>query len=110
MILNNNTIDKIKQINDSDTFVRIIENGAGVPFSHLLFSIGGSSKTIYSSECYYSKQAFNYRFGEITHRAVSMERLKHINNEKNKKKDLQIIIYKIKLSKLNCDYFARVLN
>lgn len=72
--------DKIKQINDSDTFVRIIENGAGVPLSHLMFSIGGSSKTIYSSECYYSKQAFNYRFGEISHRAVSMERLKHINN------------------------------
>jgi nicotinic acid mononucleotide adenylyltransferase len=72
--------DKVKQINDSDTFVRIIENGAGVPLSHLIFSIGGSSKTIYSSECYYSKQAFNYRFGEISHRAVSMERLKHINN------------------------------
>ena len=98
MILNNNTIDKIKQINDSDTFVRIIENGAGVPLSHLMFSIGGSSKTIYSSECYYSKQAFNYRFGEITHRAVSMERLKHINNNIDIEKDFKIGCYNTVLS------------
>ncbi len=97
-MLNNNIIDKVKQINDSDTYVRLIENGAGVPLSHLIFSIVGASKTIYSSECYYSKESFNNRFGEINHRAVSVERLSFINNDPNLKNDFKIGYYNTVLS------------
>jgi nicotinic acid mononucleotide adenylyltransferase len=88
----------IKNINDSDLFVRIIEVGAGVPISNEIFNYSGASKTIYSSESYYSRDAYKNMFGESKNRAVSAERLKEINDNTLIIKDLNNGLYNTVLS------------
>ena len=68
----------IKNIHDSNTKVMIVEIGAGVPISSLLFSITGASKTVYAIESPYSREAFDKKYGNIDSRAVSSERIHHI--------------------------------
>jgi nicotinic acid mononucleotide adenylyltransferase len=88
----------IQQINESDTFVRILEVGAGVPIASEIFNYPGASRTIYSSESYYSRDSFNSIFGENKYRAVSAEKLKSINDNIGVCKDLCKDIYNTVLS------------
>lgn len=70
----------VEKINNSDLLIRLIENGAGLPISNNIFKYPCASKTIYQSESYYSKEAFELQFGKSNHRTVSCERLKEIND------------------------------
>ncbi len=88
----------INQINESTTFVRILEVGAGVPIANEFFSYAGASKTVYSSESYYSRHAFVKEFGDCKHRAVSAENLKHINDHPSVIEDLKNGLYNTVLS------------
>lgn len=73
----------VSEINASDTFVRILEVGAGVPTANEMFKYRGASKSIYSSESYYAREAFDNEFGECGSRAVSFERLSECIFESN---------------------------
>lgn len=88
----------IKEINETNTFVRLFEVGAGVPIANEFFNYAGASKTIYSSESYYSRDAYQTIFGESNNRAVSAEKLKDINNNVNIQKDLINGVYNTVLS------------
>lgn len=79
-----NSIEEIiQEINESKTFARILEVGAGVPIANLMYSQTGASKSVYSSECYYSREAFTKKFGESKERAVSPIRLRDLIIENN---------------------------
>ncbi len=69
----------VDEINNSNTIARILEVGAGVPIANEFFNYAGASKTIFSSESYYSRDAFEKQFGKSDFRAVSAEKLKSIN-------------------------------
>jgi nicotinic acid mononucleotide adenylyltransferase len=88
----------INQINESNIFVRLFEVGAGVPIANEFFNYAGASKTIYSSESYYSRDAYQTMFGESKSRAVSAEKLKDINDNVSIQKDLMNGIYNTVLS------------
>jgi nicotinic acid mononucleotide adenylyltransferase len=88
----------IRQINESPTFARILEVGAGVPIANEMFSYAGASRTVYSSESYYSRDAFAKVFGESKHRAVSAEKLKDINEHPSIVEDLKNGLYNTVLS------------
>jgi nicotinic acid mononucleotide adenylyltransferase len=76
-IMSGKSIEKlVTEINESPTFARILEVGAGVPTANKLYSFRGASKTIFSSESYYAREAHDLIFGECTSRAVSYERLR----------------------------------
>lgn len=90
--------DIVNQINESNTFVRLLEVGAGVPIANEFFSYAGASKTIYSAESYYSRDAFQTMFGESKSRAVSAEKLKDINENFSIRKDLINGVYNTVLS------------
>lgn len=66
----------VSEINESSTFARILEVGAGVPTANQIYRFGGASKTVFSTESYYAREAFDKVFGECSHRAVSFERLR----------------------------------
>lgn len=66
----------VSEINESSTFARILEVGAGVPTANKLYQYRGASKTIFSSESYYAREAHDLRFGTCSSRAVSFERLR----------------------------------
>ncbi len=70
-----NIEDYIQSINDSDTKLRVLEVGTGTPIANNFFKYSGASKTIYSSESYYAREAFDEKFGICQSRAVSAERL-----------------------------------
>ena len=70
--------DLIQSINESPIFARILEVGAGVPVANLLYSQRGASKSIYSTECYYAREAFENKFGVSKERAVSPIRLRDL--------------------------------
>lgn len=93
-----NTEEIILSVNKSDTTLRLLEVGAGVPISNEFFRYSGASKTIYSSECYYSRKAFESIFGYLECRAVSNERLYHINNDEKIFRDLSENVYNTVLS------------
>ncbi len=88
----------INEINESSTFVRLFEVGGGVPIANEIFSYAGASKTIFSSESYYSRDAFQKMFGESNNRAVSAEKLKDINNNLSVQKDMLNGLYNTVLS------------
>ena len=88
----------IERINASETFVRLLEVGAGVPIANEIFNYGGASKTVYSSESYYSRDAFSRMFGESKCRAVSAEKLKDINENISVLTDLKNNVYNTVLS------------
>lgn len=88
----------IKEINNSDTFARIIEIGAGVGVSNLICQYSGSSETIYSVESPYSREAFERKFGKYEHRAISYEKLKLINDNLQTKTELELNYYNTILS------------
>jgi nicotinic acid mononucleotide adenylyltransferase len=73
----------VEQLNTSDLFIRFIETGAGLPISNNIFNYPGASKTIYSSESYYSRESFENMFGKSHNRTVSCERLKEINDRES---------------------------
>jgi nicotinic acid mononucleotide adenylyltransferase len=83
----------IKSLQDSDLFFRILEVGAGMPISNQIFEYEGASKVIYSAESYYSKDAFNQRFGKTEIRAVSAEHLWVILNDPQTQRDLENKVY-----------------
>jgi nicotinic acid mononucleotide adenylyltransferase len=66
----------VSEINESPTFARIFEVGAGVPTANKLYQYRGASKTIFSAESYYAREAHDLKFGECGSRAVSFERLR----------------------------------
>lgn len=88
----------ILSVNKSDTTLRLLEVGAGIPISNEFFRYSGASKTIYSSECYYSRKAFEIAFGNLDCRAVSNERLYHINENDKIFRDLSENLYNTVLS------------
>jgi len=77
-----NIEELVSEINESSTFARILEVGAGVPTANKMYQYRGASKTIYSSESYYAREAFSEAFSNTSHRAVSFERLKGLIFEK----------------------------
>ncbi len=90
--------DTIHSLNESSIFARIIETGAGVPIASKIFDYPGASKTIYSSESYYSQDAFDYKFGGCEKRSVSPERLKTINDHPSVKQDFVEELYNVLIS------------
>jgi nicotinic acid mononucleotide adenylyltransferase len=88
----------VNQINESTTFARILEVGAGVPIANEFFNYSGASKTVYSSESYYSRDAFANVFGESDFRAVSAEKLKQINDHPSTQIDFNNNVYNTILS------------
>jgi nicotinic acid mononucleotide adenylyltransferase len=91
----------IENINLSNTLLRILEVGAGVPISNEFFNYSGASKTIYSTESYYSREAFDKKFNndvDISFRAVSAERLKNINDNSDIDYDICCGLYNTVLS------------
>jgi nicotinic acid mononucleotide adenylyltransferase len=93
-----NIEDIILSVNKSNTTLRILEVGAGVPISSEFFNYRGASKTIYSTESYYSREAFEKVFGYLECRAVSNERLYHINENDKIFSDLSENLYNTVLS------------
>lgn len=90
--------DIIKEISNSDTFAKVIEIGAGVGVSHLIYQYSGASKTIYSVESPYSREAFEIKFGKDEHRSVSCEKLKFINDNTQIQTELKLGYYNTLLS------------
>ncbi len=91
--------DIINEINNSDTFVRLIEVGAGVAIANEIFNYPGASKTVYCSESHYARPSFIKEFGEHNApRAVSAEILKHINDHLDIANDFKNGIYNTVLS------------
>lgn len=71
----------IENIHDSDSYGVIVEIGAGLPISNLLFSVAGASKTIHCVESPYSRESFDKRYPTDSKvRAVSAERLGSVRN------------------------------
>jgi nicotinic acid mononucleotide adenylyltransferase len=64
---------KIKAIHLTDAFGIIIEAGCGSPVANGLMSVEGSSNTVYFSECPYSRDIQDEKYGKIEARAVSRE-------------------------------------
>lgn len=88
----------INEINQSETFAKIIEIGAGLPVAEEFYKYAGASKTIYLVESPYAYEAFERKYGKCAHRAVSAERLKHINDYIQTKEELQNNYYNTVLS------------
>ena len=88
----------INEINQSETFAKIIEIGAGLPVAEEFYKYAGASKTIYLVESPYAYEAFERKYGKCAHRAVSAERLKHINDYIQTKEELQNNYYNTILS------------
>lgn len=88
----------VNEINESPTILRLLEVGAGVPIANEFFNYSGASKTIYSTESYYSREAFDRMFGGSKNRAVSAERLKDINDNNTIQNDINSGLYNTVLS------------
>lgn len=71
----------IQEINASSTFAKIVEIGAGMPVSNKIFRYSGASKTIFSAQSNYAREAFDNEFGSSVQKAVSVQRLELINQK-----------------------------
>jgi len=92
-MVNKSIEELVKEVNESSTFARILEVGVGVPISNKLYSFSGASKTIYSVESYYSREAHDRAFGECDSRAVSFERLKSVFENESILSDMESGLY-----------------
>ena len=83
----------IEDIYNTDIIAKIVEIGAGLPISSEIFKYAGASKTIYTVESPYSRDAFDRSYAKCTHRAISAEKLRLINDSMQTKVEMDSKFY-----------------